>query len=85
LRRVHERGLRVATPRVVPSVGVLHLTEATLALFREDCTPAWLCEGDFAGWTVEAITPNEVRLLTGDWAGHQKRQTRSLVDGASLS
>lgn len=79
-----ERGLRMATVRVLPGLGAIHLTEATLSCFREDCTLVWRQDDDFAGWTVEATTLNQMHLVAGDWSGREQRQTRSLVDGTRL-
>ena len=74
----------MATVRVVLGIGALHLTEFTLALFNEDCTLAWKRDEDFAGWTFEGVTPNEVHLLAGDWMGAEWRQRTAVIDGARL-
>lgn len=84
LRRASDYGLRMGTARVILGLGALHLTESTLSLFRDDCSLAWSCEDDFQGWTIEALTPDAVRLLSGDWAGRQERQVRSLANGALM-
>jgi hypothetical protein len=84
LHRNPDRGLRMATVRVIPGRGVVYLTEASLALFGDDCRPVWRKDEDFQGWTIEAQTGDELRLLAGDWAGREQRQARSLLDGARL-
>jgi hypothetical protein len=40
---------------------------------------------DFAGWTIEGVTHNEVLLVSGDWTGREDRQSRSLTDGKRSS
>lgn len=85
LRRSPDRGLRMASVRLAPELGVVYLTESTLALLRGDCTLAWRYDENFAGFTVEAITHEEVQLLASDWLGHEERQRRALTDGAKIN
>lgn len=82
--RSNHFGLRMAAVRLLPGLGAIHLTESTLACFREDCTLAWRLDEDLAGWTIEGTTLDEVHLLSADWAGNEQRQCRSLVDGTQL-
>ena len=79
--RADDRGLRTATIRIVPQFGVVYLTEATLAAFREDLDVAWRHDDDFAGWTIEGVTHDEVLLVISDWTGNEQRQSRSLATG----
>lgn len=79
--RHQDHGLRMAVVRLLPDVGVVHLTEATLALYRVDCTLAWRQDDDFAGWSIEGVGLDEVHLISGDWSGNEQRQGRSLADG----
>lgn len=84
LLREPDRGLRISTVRLFPGRGVLYLTESTFALFHDDCTLAWRHDDDFGAWTIESLGLDEVRLLAGDWAGRERRQRRSVVDGTRL-
>lgn len=68
--------------RVLPGVDALYLTEATLARFSGDCMILWRVDEDFAGWTIEGVTHDEVLLESGDWTGREDRQSRALADGA---
>jgi hypothetical protein len=79
LPRASDRGLRMATVRLVAGFGAVYLTESTIAGFHEDCTLAWREDGDFAGWEIERITNDEVLLLRGDWAGNEERRRRALA------
>ena len=74
-------GLRMGAVRLLPDGGALHLTESGLARFGEDCTPIWRQDGDFLGWAIEAVQPDLVRLVAGDWSGVERRQSRSLDSG----
>lgn len=60
------------------------MTEATLALFGENCLLAWRQDDDFAGWAIEGTGLDELHLVLGDWSGNEWRQRRSLVDGTVL-
>jgi hypothetical protein len=80
-----DRGMRMATVRLMPALGALHLTEMTLAFFREDCTLAWRQDDDFGGWSIEAVRLDEVDLVFGDWSGNEKRQTWRLSTGKRLN
>ena len=84
LPRSPDRGLRMATVRLVPELGAVYLTESTLALFRDDCTLSWRHDENFSGFTIVAITHDEVRLLASDWDGHEERQRRALLDGTKI-
>ena len=84
LRRNPDRGLRTATVMVIPGLGVAHLTESTLSLFREDCSLAWTCEDDFQGWTIKGHTSHELLLIAGDWTGREFQQSRALDDGRQV-
>lgn len=77
-------GLRMAAVRVLPDDGAIHLTESTLACFREDCTLAWLRDDDFAGWSIEGVGLEAVHLVAGDWSGGEQRQSRSLASGVRI-
>jgi hypothetical protein len=81
LPRHQEQGLRMAVVRLIPNLGVMHLTEATLTLYWDDCTVAWRQDDDFGGWSIEGIGLDEAHLVTGDWSGNEQRQRRSLADG----
>jgi hypothetical protein len=81
LRREADHGMRTAEVRIVPGVGVVHLTEVTLMLFTEECALAWRRDDNFAGWSIEEVTHQELVLMAGDWSGREERQTRSLNDG----
>lgn len=81
LPRNADPGLRIATVRTVFHLGVVHLTEATLVLFREDGAVAWRKEGDFSGWAIEGATSDDLLLVLADWAGNEDRQTRSMATG----
>lgn len=73
----------MAVVRLVPGVGVVHLTELTLALFQDDCALAWLRQVDeFMGWTIEGVGLDEIYLIPSDWSGNEQRESRSLVDGS---
>lgn len=85
IRRYADHGLRMAEVRLLLGLGALLLTESTLACFQEDCTLAWRQDGDFAGWTIEGTTCDEVLLLAGDWTGMEQRQRLALADGTRLS
>jgi hypothetical protein len=76
--------MRMAAVRIVAGRGAVYLTEMTLMLLTEQCDLAWRRDEDFAGWSIEEITPNEVHLSSGDWLGREQRQVRSLVDGTRL-
>jgi hypothetical protein len=80
--RDEDRGMRMSIVRVLPGVDALYLTEATLARFSGDCMPMWRVDEDFAGWSIEGVTHDEVLLVTGDWTGREDRQSRSLADGS---
>lgn len=82
LPRNREYGLRMSTLRLLPDIGVIYLTESTLACFREDCTVAWRQDENFLGWTIEGVNLAEVHLLDGNWTGREQRQTRALADGS---
>jgi hypothetical protein len=79
-----DHGMRMAAVRIVAGRGAVYLTEMTLMLLTEQCDLAWRRDEDFAGWSIEEITPNEVHLSSGDWLGREQRQVRSLVDGTRL-
>jgi hypothetical protein len=79
--RNEDRGMRMSIVRVLPGVQALYLTEATLARFSGDCMPMWRADEDFAGWTIEGVTNDEVLLVFGDWTGAEDRQYRALSDG----
>lgn len=79
-----EHGLRMAAVRALPDGGAIHLTESTLACFREDCTPAWRRDDDFSGWAIEGVGLDAVHLVAGDWSGNERRQSRSLASGDPL-
>ncbi|WP_143465502.1 hypothetical protein [Kribbella sp. ALI-6-A] len=81
LRRDADHGMRTAEVRIAPGLGVVHLTEVTLMLFTEECALAWRRDDNFAGWSIEEITHQELVLMAGDWSGREERQTRSLEDG----
>jgi hypothetical protein len=80
--RDDDRGMRMSIVRVLPGVDALYLTEATLARFSGDCMILWRVDEDFAGWTIEGVTHDEVLLESGDWTGREDRQSRALADGA---
>lgn len=84
LSRNRDDDMRMADVRLLMGAGVVYLTESALALFREDCTLAWLVEDDFVGWDFEAITPEKIHLLFVEWSGRELRQTISLADGRQL-
>jgi hypothetical protein len=84
LHRDSDYGLRMASVRRVHGVGVLHLTESTIAFFKEDGTLAWRHDGNFAGWAIEGTTSEEALLLRGDWTGNEERERRALHDGRML-
>jgi hypothetical protein len=83
--RHDDRGMRMSIVRVLPGVDALYLTEATLARFGDDCGLLWRVDEDFAGWTIEGVTHDEVLLVSGDWTGREQRQSRGLTDGRPLS
>jgi hypothetical protein len=83
--RHDDRGLRMSIVRVLPGVDALYLTEATLARFSGDCRLLWRVDEDFAGWTIEGVTHDEVLLVSGDWTGREERQSRALADGKRSS
>lgn len=85
LRRDADRGMRMASVRVIPAFGAVHLTEATLSCFREDCTLAWRRDGDFGGWSIEAVGVDTLGLVCGDWSGRERRQVWALASGQRLS
>jgi len=84
LPRDPDIGLRMAVVRLLPGLGAVHLTEGSLALFGEDGSLAWRHEEDFAGWTIEGTTLDEMQLLWGDWEGRESRQRRAVIDGTRL-
>jgi hypothetical protein len=84
--RNDDRGMRVSFVRVLPDgVDALYLTEATLARFSGDCKLLWRVDDDFAGWTIEGVTRDEMVLVSGDWTGREDRQSRALMDGTRSS
>jgi hypothetical protein len=83
--RDDDRGMRMSIVRVLFGIDALYLTEATLARFSDDCTLLWRVDEDFAGWTVEGVTHDEVLLVSGDWTGREERQSRALSDGKRSS
>lgn len=83
--RDDDPGMRMSIVRVMPGVDALYLTEATLARFGSDCTLLWRVDEDFAGWTIEGVTHDEVLLVSGDWTGRENRQFRALADGTRSS
>ena len=84
--RDDDPGMRMSIVRVLPGgVDAMYLTEATLARFSGDCIPLWRVDEDFAGWTIEGVTHNEVLLVSGDWTGREDRQSRALTDGKRSS
>lgn len=85
LVRNPDRGLRMASFLVIPGLGAAHLTESSLALFRDDGLLAWRRDDDFQGWVLDGRTSHELHLKAGDWVGNVSRQSRSLDDGARLS
>lgn len=82
--RQSDFGLRMAVVRVLLDGGAIHLTESTLACFREDCTLAWRQDDEFAGWTIEGVGLDAVHLVAGDWSGREYRQSRSRSTGGRL-
>lgn len=85
LPRHADYGLRMAVIRVLPNDGAIHLTESTLACFREDCSVAWRQDDDFSGWAIEGVGLDVVHLVLGDWSGGEQRQKRSLFDGRRIA
>lgn len=81
LHREADRGLRMATVRLVPGWGVLHLTEESLCLFDRVLGLAWRREASFMGWSIEGVQDGRVMLLDADWEGRERRQVVSLADG----
>jgi hypothetical protein len=79
--RDEDRGMRMSIVRVLPGGDALYLTEATLARFSGDCMPIWRVDEDFAGWSIEGVTHDQILLVAGDWTGREDRQSRSLADG----
>lgn len=79
--RDQDHGMRIADFRLVSELGVVYLTERSLALFNEDLRQVWRHDGDFMGWSFEGVTPDEIYLLTGDWSGYEEHQTRSMING----
>ena len=80
-----DRGMRMSIVRVLPGVDAVYLTEATLARFSADCRLLWRVDDDFAGWTIEGVTHEDVLLVSGDWTGREQRQSRALADGRRSS
>lgn len=83
LRRVVEDGLRMASVRLVPGWGVLHLTEVSLCMFDEALNFAWRHDADLMGWSIESVQERTVTLLFSDWNGREVREEISLIDGHS--
>jgi hypothetical protein len=83
--RDDDRGMRMSIVRLLPGVDAVYLTEATLARFSGDCMLLWRVDDDFAGWTIEGVTHDEVLLVSGDWTGREDRQSRTLADGIRSS
>ncbi|GAB4009376.1 hypothetical protein [Nocardioides ultimimeridianus] len=76
-----DRGMRTASARLARGLGILHLTEATMALVNEDCTLGWIQIGDFRGWGIEGVRADEVDLLFEDWSGSMRRESWNLSTG----
>jgi hypothetical protein len=81
--RHSEFGLRMAAVRLI-EIGVLYISEGTLALFDDNLLQVWRWDEDFLGWTIETVDERSVRLLSGDWSGSEQRQVRSLEDGQRI-
>lgn len=64
---------------------LLDTAEATLARFSGECMLLWRVDEDFAGWTIEGVTLDEVLLASSDWIGREDRQSRALADGTRSS
>jgi hypothetical protein len=78
-------GMRRCDFRVVPTGGVLYLTEMSLLMFDESFVPLWRVDEDFGAWCFEEVTDRELLLVSGDWTGHEESQVRALASGDRVS